>query len=191
MKDLESLKTIIKEHVSLGDLLKQDGRITNLLDEEQFSCKFHGMDMKKSARYYRNTDKCYCWVCKKALDVISYVQQRDGLTFNEAIKFFINEYHIDISHLPESTEENIKRTRNIIKSKVDNRKLIIEKLKQAILSVREEIEYPTYLKFVYSYMLLNYVIPEEKFEEQYKKLKGGMLKVFNKMNEKEGDNVRG
>lgn len=190
MKDLDSLRNLIKEYVSLGDLLKQDGLISNLLDEEQFSCKFHGIDRKKSARYYRSTDKCYCWVCKRSLDVISYIQQKEELTFNEAIKFIIHEYNIDISNLPEVTEENIKKVREIIKVKVDNKKLTIEKLKQAILSVRDEIEYSTYLKLVYSYLLLNYVIPEEEFGEQYKKLKEGMLRVFSKMSKEEGDNVR-
>lgn len=190
MKDIDSLKSFIKEHVSLGELLKQDGHITNLLDEEQFSCKFHGPDNKKSARYYRSTDTCYCWVCKRVLDVISYVQERDELTFKEAIRFFIREYYINISHLPESTEENIRKTKEIIKPKVDNKKLKIEKLKEAILAVREDIEYPIYIKFIYSYMLLNYVIPEEKFDEQYKKLKEAMLKVFNRINKEEGNNVR-
>ena len=63
MKDLDSIKDIIKAHVKLGDLLKQDHHIYGGQNEEQFSCPFHGADKKKSSRYYAETDSAYCWVC--------------------------------------------------------------------------------------------------------------------------------
>ena len=182
MKDLDSLKDLIKQHVSLGELLRIDGKITNAQDEEQFACTFHGADRKKSARYYRTTDTAYCWVCKEKWDVISYVRRREDMGFGEAVNHLVREYSIDTSVLPEATEEHVKKIQKITQPKVDNKKLALEKFSQAIRAVRDDVDFPTYVKMVYAFMNLKYCVPEEKFLEQSEHLKKGMLRVFERVN---------
>lgn len=181
MKDLESLKALIKEHVSLGELLKHDGRITNLIEEEQFSCPFHGVDRKKSSRYYRSTDTAYCWVCKEKWDAISYVRKKEGIGFGEVINRFIKEYSIDISQVPDVIEETVQKFKEKTVPKIDDRKLATERIKMAILASKEDVEPEIYAKFIYSYMMLKYVVTDEKFQEQFTKLKDGMLRVFERI----------
>jgi len=182
MKDIESLKKLIKQHVSLGELLKIDGRITNSQEEEQFGCNFHGVDRKKSARYYRVTDTAYCWVCKEKWDAISYLQKKEGMGFGETINYIIKTYNVDVSVLPEATEEHVRKIQQRIEPKVDNKKLALEKISQAITVVRNDVEFPTYAKMVYAFMVLKYAVPEEEFLEQCTKLKNGMLRVFERLN---------
>ncbi len=181
MKDINAVKELIKQHVTLGELLKKDGRITYSLDEEQWGCNFHGVDRKKSARYYRTTDTAYCWVCKEKWDVISYIRKREDMGFNEAINYLIKSYNIDISVLPEATEEHVKQIQKITLPKVDNKKLALEKFSQAIRVTRDDVDFPTYTKLVYAYMNLKYAVPEEKFLEQSARLKSGMLRVFERV----------
>jgi hypothetical protein len=57
----------------------------------------------------------------------------------------------------------------------------LERLNTAVIAVRDEIDIPTYAKFAYLYMVLKYSVPEEKFEEQFTKVKNGMLRVFERL----------
>lgn len=181
MKDIDSLKELIIQTVSLGELLRIDGKITNSLDEEQYACTFHGKDQKKSARYYKITESAYCWVCKERWDVISYICRREGMGFSEAINYLIREYSIDISVLPEATEEHVRKIQKVHTPKVDNKKLALEKFSQAIRVVRENVDLPTYSKMVYAFMMLKYAVPDEKFSEQSTNLRNGMLRVFERI----------
>jgi DNA primase len=185
MKDTESLIALIKEHVNLGEILKGKKRITNAISEEQFSCLFHGVDRKKSARYYKDTDTAYCWVCKEKWDVISFVRKMEGLGFYETLSFLIRVYGIDISKLPDAPEAELKRLKEKSVAKVDNRKLSIEKLKQAILTVRNDVPAGTYDKFVYSYMMLKYLVSDEKFSESFSKFREAVLRVFKNIGAKD------
>lgn len=181
MKDLDSLKELIKENVSLGEILRIEGHITNTISEEQFSCPFHGIDRKKSSRYYRETDSAYCWVCKEKWDVISYIRKKEGLSFGGSLNYLIQQYSIDISVLPEATEEHVKQIQQVSAPKVDKKKLALEKFSQAITVTRDDVDYPTYLKMVYAFMVLKYAVPEEKFLEESSNLKKGMLRVFERL----------
>lgn len=181
MKDIESVKALIYEHVSLGELLRIDGRITNAQEEEQFACPFHGVDRKKSCRYYRATDTAYCWVCKERWDSISYIRKKEGMGFGETINHIVREYSIDLSSLPEATEEHVRKIQKITEPKVDNKKLALEKINQAIRIVRNDVDFPTYTRMAYAYMMLKYHVPEEKFQEQCVKLKDGMRRVFERL----------
>lgn len=179
MKDTESLTALIKEHVKLGEILKEKKRITNAISEEQFSCLFHGVDRKKSARYYRDTDTAYCWVCKEKWDVISFVRKMEGLGFYETLSFLIKLYDIDTSKLPDAPEAALQKLKEKPVARVNNRKLSIEKLKQAILTVKDDMPAGTYDKFVYSYMMLRYLVSDEKFSESFSKFREAVLRVFN------------
>jgi len=183
MKDLDLVKKRIKETITLGYLLQQDGYITNTLGEEQFSCFFHGQDNKKSARYYKDTDTAYCWVCKERWDCISYICKRDGFSFSGALQWLLKTYSIRIDDLPEATEEHVKKLETITIKRVTKKEILIERLYQAIISLRDDLSLKNYSKFVYMYMVLKYVVPDEKFEAQYTKVKEGILNLLKKMKE--------
>jgi len=63
MKSIDDVKAEINKYVKLGNILRETGVIRTDMDEEQFSCPFHGKDTKPSARYYKSTDSCYCFTC--------------------------------------------------------------------------------------------------------------------------------
>lgn len=184
MKDLESVKELIKSRVSLADLLKEAGALHGGLSEEQLSCVFHGADVKKSARYYRDTDSMYCWVCKKSWDIFSYVQQAEGISFVEAINLLLKRYRIDVSGLPDAVEKTVSKIYRKKENKVDQRKLAQNKLSQALTLVRDELPLEKYTKLVYSYMVLKNVIPDEKFRENFDLVRTGMVKVLDNAKKK-------
>lgn len=185
MKDTEAVKSLIKQHVSLGDILLQRGRISRGMEEEQFSCVFHGVDKKKSSRYYKSTDTAYCWVCKERWDLFSFLQKMEGWSFPETLNNLIKMYGVDTSRLPDIAEVRLKKAQERTVVKVDERKMSVERLYQAIMAVREEVPPETYVKFVYSYMMLKWAVLDESFSEQYVKLKEAMLRVFERI--KNGD----
>jgi DNA primase len=180
MKDLNSVIDLVKERVSLREILVAQGKITGSGSEEQFSCLFHGVDRKKSSRYYRETDTAYCWVCKEKWDVISFCQKLEQMTFHQALNYLIKTYKIDISRLPDAAEAEILKIQKREIVKIDERRFSTEKLYEAINAVRDEVAFDTYTKFVYTYMMLKYAIPDEKFKEMFEKFKEKMLAVFEK-----------
>jgi hypothetical protein len=139
---------------------------------------FHGADRKKSARYYKETDTAYCWVCKKKWDVISFTQEMEGMSFPQALKHIVSTNKLDISKLPDAPEAEAQRIRVREVVKVDERKLSIERLSQAITAIRDEVPPESYDKFVFSFMALKYLISDEKFKEMYIKLREAMLRVI-------------
>ena len=173
MKDFQSLKSHIKKHITLGEMLKADGKVSLELEEEQIHCPFHGEDNKKSARYYKDTDTFYCWVCRKIWDVFSYVQQKNGYSIKEAFNQLIRDYHIDVSSVPEQMDVFIQGITGPEKPLVvDRRNIFIEQVHDFIYKLRDKIDLDKYKRLVHSYMLLKYMIPEDKF-----------IKSCNKMNE--------
>jgi DNA primase len=180
VKDLDSVIALVKERVSLREMLVSKGRISGSLSEEQFACMFHGVDRKKSCRYYKETDTAYCWVCKEKWDVISFCQRLEQMTFPQAINHLIKIHRIDTSKLPDAPEAEVMKIRNREVVKIDLRRFNLDKMSQAIQTVRTEIAPGTYEKFVYTYMVLKYIVPEEKFKEMYDKFREAMLRVFRK-----------
>ena len=180
MKDLESLKDLIKEQVSLGKLLVRKGRIRGTLSEEQFSCMFHGADRKKSCRYYKETDTAYCWVCKEKWDVISFVQRLEGMSFMQAVNYLVSEHRIDTSRLPDAAEAQISKIRCREEVKIDQKKLKIERLSAAVNAVRDDIPMSSYARIVHAFMLIKYLVPDEKFEDGYASFRQAMLNVLNR-----------
>lgn len=177
MKDFESLKRRISEYVTLGDLLVADGKIDVPNMEEQYSCTFHGADLKKSARYYADTDSSYCWVCKRRWDVFSYVQQREAMTFWQAVSHLVREYRIPTDDLPDAIEETRRRRMESPTVKVDGSALMVERLSQAIAMLRGRLEDEKYERLVFGYMLLKHMTPEEKRPEAAETLRQAVLRV--------------
>ena len=179
MKDLASVIALVKERASLKEILVSKGSITGSLSEEQFSCLFHGADLKKSCRYYEETDTAYCWVCKEKWDVISFCQRLEQMTFPQAINYLIKTYKIDVSGLPNAPEAEISRITSKDIVKLNERAHSIDKVSGILQSVRDEIPYETYARLVYTFMMLKYVVPDESFKDTMEKFRATMLRVFN------------
>lgn len=178
MKDLSILKETILSNVHLGDVLKSRRIIHSVDHEEQFSCPFHGADKKKSARYYNDTDTAYCWVCKEKWDLFSFIAKQENVNFVQALNIIINRYNIDISKVPESTEGAVKRIIEKRKVSIDQKKIYLEKLKQAIYAIRDDISLDKYNKIVFAYFLLKYQTSDEDFENAVLSLKDAILKLI-------------
>jgi hypothetical protein len=106
MKDPIKLKELIIEQVNLADVMVSYHvhflYNPKAADEAQFKCPFHGKDNKPSARLYNATKTCYCWVCRKAWDVVSFIMEKEHLSFSEALKFIVNKYEVDTSSIPDN-----------------------------------------------------------------------------------------
>lgn len=172
MKDLAQVKDLVSKSITLGDILKVEGRVSLNLEEEQLKCPFHGRDSKPSARYYRNTDSMYCWYCKERWDIYKYIGQRDNLNFKESLNYILKKYQVDISSLPDVLDpENLKNKRVQRKSVTyDRKKLFFERARLGIVSLKDKIEVDKYKRLVYAFMILKYTTPEDKFQENAEKL---------------------
>jgi hypothetical protein len=180
MKDFEKLRDHIKKSITLGMLLKNDDRITYDLDEEQIHCPFHGVDNKKSARYYKETDTMYCWVCKKKLDIFSYVSQKRGVGLREAFNYLIATYKIDISSVPEQMDVFIQGITGPSKVIIDQKKVFLIQVHDFICNLRDRIDSEKYKKLVFSYMLLKHSVPDEKFMEASARMNEALIRVTKK-----------
>jgi len=177
MKDFESLKIRIAEYVTLGNMLVIDGKIAIANMEDQYACTFHGRDVKKSARYYAETDSSYCWVCKKRWDVFSYIQQKEAMSFQQAMAYLVREYRIPISDLPEALEESKRRRIEAPKIKISHSTLVVEKLSQAIRMLHGKLSDEKYERLVFGYMLLRYATADEAKPEAAETLRLAVLRV--------------
>lgn len=178
MKDLDSLKGLILENIKLGEILRNKDLITYSIDEEQFSCPFHGFDRRKSARYYKETDTAYCWVCTKKWDLFSWVAQEEEISFSEALNLLVKKFKIDISKLPDELEAKQKNHYKRTQSRSDPRKLNTEKISQAIHAIKNEVPFERYKKMTYAYMVLKYMSSDEKFPSAFEKLREAILRVI-------------
>ena len=177
MKKLKDVKEAIKQKATLGEYMKTKGHIGGYMDEEQFSCPFHGVDHKKSARYYKSTDSAYCWVCKEAWDLFSFVSKAEGMSFGETINTLVKRHRVDISKLPDALD-----TRTTVygkeEVKIDNRIIFIEKIKEVITLIKDELDFEKYKRVVMAYMLLKHATPDEKFEAFAQQLRSSLLKMM-------------
>lgn len=101
MRDrLRARKERVLEHVDLGEMLREYGYsvVPDRMREQQFSCDLHGPDNKPSARYYGESNTTYCWVCQKTRDAISYMMEKEGLGFVEAVEAL--ERRLNLAPLP-------------------------------------------------------------------------------------------
>lgn len=178
MKDLISVKKEILKKVTLQDVMRELSMITGDRDEEQYSCSFHGVDRKKSARYYKETDTAYCWACHKRWDLFDFIREKENFTFKETIEYLIKRYRVNISHLPDMVEHSLVRYREDSVKKVQSKLVDAEKLKGALVAIRDEVDFEKYKKLVFGYMLLRYRTPEENFQKSVEKLREGILKVI-------------
>lgn len=104
MRDPEKVKQLIIDKVDLTQVMLEY-KVGFVFDprgvsEVQFRCPFHGKDNKPSARLYKETKSCFCWVCRKKWDVISFIRDMEQMKYNEAVAHIISKYRVDLSSIP-------------------------------------------------------------------------------------------
>lgn len=154
MKDPVKLKELIIETVELHKVLQDYGTEfaynPDYVDEVQFRCPIHGQDNKPSARLYKATKSCFCWVCRKRWDVVSFVMEKEGLPFLGAIRFIIDRYKIDTSSIPDDPvlEEETKE--------LSSDKIMMTFLERNIQEMRGKIPLEKLISLVYAFYMISY-----------------------------------
>ena len=107
-------------------------------DNEEY-CTFtsicHHSDSKK-IYLYKETNTLFCFVCG-ATDVISLVQECEGLSFNEAMKWLVDFFHLDKPVGKVGRKYYVHEKKEIIKKEVD----ISERLPSYNESILNTFEY--------------------------------------------------
>ena len=173
MKNLARIKEVIIKALDLGQIMLDYnvGFTFSPLraDEVQFRCPFHGKDNKPSARYYNATQSCYCWVCKKSWDVVTFIMGKEGLGYKQAIIFILDRYKIDVSSVPDEPE--------IIKISVSiNREnIILDLMRRRLDDLRKLMPFEKYRDLCQVYVMIQYYKFKEKPVSEYiKKLENKM-----------------
>lgn len=174
MKNPEKLKELILEKLDFADVMLEYGvkfiYDPRIADEVQFRCPFHGRDNKPSARYYRYTQSSFCWVCKKRWDVISFIRDKEKLSFERALSYIINKYKIDDSGIPEDLESIF------VKPKSDNQihlreKILLHNLKKNIKDLKGKIGFDKYNALCWSWNIISFTYSNKlDISESLKKL---------------------
>jgi len=109
LKDFVKIRDLILEHLDMTQIMIDYGVdfIYNPLhmDEVQLRCPFHGKDNKPSARLYKATNTCYCWVCQKRWNGIDFIKEKEGFSYGAAINYILKKFNIDISSIPDMPEK--------------------------------------------------------------------------------------
>ncbi len=146
MKDITKLKELILEKVDLGRVM-QDYHVDFVYspehaDKVQFRCPFHGKDNKPSARYYRETQSAFCWVCRKRFDVIGFIMEEVGVSFGGALRHLIEKYKIDISSIPDGP--NIKYKTPIKKVNIPRIERLMVNIKGNLNGLKYQVPFEKY-----------------------------------------------
>lgn len=172
MKDLTLLKELILEKVDLTETMVNYGirftfDPTNSM-EAQFHCPFHGgNDTKPSARVYKESKSCWCWVCKKVRNVINVVMEKESLGYVEGIKFILDKWRIDTSGISDAPSLETKRPENPSESWTE-----LIRLRGMIKERRRRMPTEKYAAVVTAWYMIAFDQSQEKpVREQIKKLK--------------------
>jgi hypothetical protein len=155
MKDPIKLKELVLEKVELLDVMKhynvKFAYSPDHAEEVQFSCPFHGKDNKPSARFYRATQSCYCWVCRRKWDAVSFIRDKENLGFNASIKHLIDWFKIDTSSIPDDPEFITPKTEPVLEEAIVSR-LIRNRLKE----LRGKLSFEKFNAVCSAYFLILY-----------------------------------
>lgn len=102
----------IKDEVPITQVLSFYGyRVTPDSYEQQFPCDLHGdgQDNKPSARVYPQSNDWYCFACDQTRDAISTVEEKEGISFAEAIR--VLEQRHNLPDLPWEDGDEYQRTK--------------------------------------------------------------------------------
>ena len=139
MKDIKKLKELIIEKVDLSEVM-QDYNVDfvynpSRIHEVQFRCPFHGKDNKPSARLYKETKSIFCWVCHKTWDVITFIRDKENISYKAAMGFIIRKYKVDTSSIPDGPSIDLTKHHSSISE--------IDKLMPAIADRINELKFKT------------------------------------------------
>lgn len=90
----------IREEISIVTVLVDYGYDVDARGEDreqQFSCDLHGdgQDNTPSARCYPGTGQFYCFACGRSRDALALVQEKENLTFWEAVRSLEKRYGLE------------------------------------------------------------------------------------------------
>lgn len=142
MKDPKKIHELIVEKLDFATVMveydvefKQNPTIAS---EAQFKCPFHGVDHKPSARLYNETKSCFCWVCRKAWDVVSFIMEKESMPYRQVLNYISNRYHIDLSSIPDDPTIELKKV------EVSDKNVFFKNLKVNIIELRKKIPLEKY-----------------------------------------------
>lgn len=161
MKDPTRVKDLIIETLDLGRVMLDYGvQFTYdpmAVDEVQYRCPFHGRDNKPSARFYRQTKSCYCWVCKRKWDVISFIRDKETLPYIQTLQHIVARYGIDTSVIPE--EPDIRKHRAPSTSDISTR---MRSVRGKLHSLRGKLDYKKFNALVWAYHQAMFLFAQKK-----------------------------
>lgn len=155
MKDPIKVKDLIIDKLNLADVMVEYGVQFQfnplLVSQVQFKCPFHGKDTKPSARLYNETKSCFCWVCRKTWNVVSFIMEKEGLIFKHTLSFIIKKYKIDVSTIPDAPELVLKSS----PLDLDDKKVHFHKIRANILELHG-IPFEKYRALCAAYFMVKY-----------------------------------
>ena len=101
----------IDKVIGASNIVELIGETVNLTKKGKYfvgRCPFHN-EKTPSFKVDLNKGTYRCFGCGKYGDIISFLQERDGLTFVEAIKELGKRYSVEVKDSPETTEETKTR----------------------------------------------------------------------------------
>jgi len=164
MKDPSKLKERILAKIDLGHVML-DYNVDfvynpNKSNEVQFRCPFHGKDNKPSARFYRETQSAFCWVCHKRFDAIAFIMEKVGLSYGGALRHLIQRYNIDISDIPDGPD--IQYDKSIEKSSIPEVRRIMANINMKLKQLKYKIPFNKYNALCAVYDNLIFKVSKEK-----------------------------
>jgi len=154
MKDPKKVHDKIIEELDLATVMEEYNvsfkHNPHLAAEVQFHCPFHGPDNKPSARLYNTTKTCFCWVCRKTWNVISFIMEKEGMYYKQALNYIPNRFHIDLSSIPDDP------TLEFPKITVSDIVISMKCIKSNLLDLRKKIPFEKYKTLCGVLLLLKY-----------------------------------
>lgn len=155
MKNIAKMKALVLDRINLAEVMLEYG-VRFLYDprnapEAQYHCPFHGKDNKPSARYYRDTKSCWCWVCHKRWDVVDFIRDKEELSYTSALLHIVRRYGLDISVIPDDPELDLKE-----KSKISEDSINLKVLRGKIKDLRTTLPVDKYGVLVGAWYVVAY-----------------------------------
>src|SRR4051794_37633829 len=96
---LDDLKTRILTRVPLADLISETVALERRGAQPVACCPFHG---EKTPSFYVYPDHYHCFGCKRHGDAITFVREKQGLGYVDALRHLATKYGIEAPELEES-----------------------------------------------------------------------------------------
>lgn len=155
MKDPKLVHDLIVENLNFATVMEEYGvefkHSPHIAAEVQMKCPFHGSDNKPSARLYNTTRSCFCWVCRKSWDVVSFIQEKEGLFYKQTLSYIANRYHIDLSSISDTPTIELKRV------VVDEKNVDFKHIRTNIIALRKKIVFEKYRALCAVYTIARYM----------------------------------